>query len=148
MYTIDASVWINSSDTVEPGHDVSRQLLQELAARGLQLVLPTLVLPEVAGSVARTRNDTARGQSFAQGIAALPQLTLVPVDDALATEALALAATNRLRGADAVYAAVALRHGTTLVSLDREHLTRLSGILPVLTPADALAALPPLDADT
>ena len=30
---------------------------------------------------------------------------------------------------------------STLVSLDREHLTRLPAILPVLTPADALAAL-------
>ena len=40
---------------------------------------------------------------------------------------LRLAAEHGLRGADAVYAAVAIEAGCTLVSLDGEHLTRLPG---------------------
>jgi len=47
----------------------------------------------------------------------------------------------QLRGADSVYAAVALEYGCDLVSLDREHLTRLVSVVPTVTPADALARL-------
>jgi predicted nucleic acid-binding protein len=50
-----------------------------------------------------------------------------------------LAARHGLRGADAIYAAVAVQSGCTLISLDNEHLTRLVGIVSVLTPATALA---------
>lgn len=53
----------------------------------------------------------------------LPNLTLVSLDTTLAEQALQLAAQQGLRGADAVYAAVALKTGYTLVSLDKEHLT-------------------------
>ena len=56
-------------------------------------------------------------------------------------EAAVLAGKYRLRGADAVYTAVAQQYGTTLVSRDREHLTRVAGIVLALHPAVALAAL-------
>ncbi|HWQ15191.1 MAG TPA: PIN domain-containing protein [Roseiflexaceae bacterium] len=61
--------------------------------------------------------------------------------DALAQHAATLAAAHPLRGADAVYAAVAHHFGATLVSRDREHLTRLPAVVPVLHPTDALARL-------
>jgi hypothetical protein len=48
-----------------------------------------------------------------------------------------------LRGADAVYAAVAQQAGCTLISLDHEHLTRLGSIVVVRTPAAALTDLVP-----
>ena len=69
----------------------------------------------------------------------MPYLTLVAIDSVLAGAAADIAAQHRLRGSDAVYAAVALRFGATLVTLDREHLTRLNTLLPVRTPAQALA---------
>jgi predicted nucleic acid-binding protein len=49
-----------------------------------------------------------------------------------------LAADYSLRGADAVYATVALAHGCDLVSLDHEHITRLASVLQVRTPAQWL----------
>jgi hypothetical protein len=48
-----------------------------------------------------------------------------------------------LRGADAVYAAVAQQSGYTFISLDNEHLTRLGSIIMVRTPAMVLADLAP-----
>jgi hypothetical protein len=48
-----------------------------------------------------------------------------------------------LRGADAVYAAVAPQAGCTLISLDHEHLTRLGSIVMVRTPAAVLTELVP-----
>jgi hypothetical protein len=46
---------------------------------------------------------------------------------------------EHISGADAIYAAVAVQSGCTLISLDNEHLTWLVGIVPVLTPATVLA---------
>ena len=45
----------------------------------------------------------------------------------------------RLRGSDAVYAAVALRFGCTLVTLDREQRERASHALAARYPAEVLA---------
>ena len=44
----------------------------------------------------------------------------MPLDTALGQRALALAAQHALRGADAVYAAVAQHAGYTLISLDHD----------------------------
>lgn len=79
---------------------------------------------------------------FAVTLSRLPHVTVRVLDEACALSALTLAAQKGLRGADAVYAAVAHDTGSTLVTLDNEHLTRLIDLLPVCTPAVALAALP------
>ena len=64
----------------------------------------------------------------------MPNITLVNVDESLARLAAQTAAKYKLRGSDAVYAAVALRFGTQLVTLDREQLERLAPALPVSAP--------------
>jgi predicted nucleic acid-binding protein len=65
----------------------------------------------------------------------------VPLDGALADRAAHLAATARLRGADAVYAAVAQQYATTLVTLDRQQLDRLPANIRTLCPADIVHEL-------
>jgi predicted nucleic acid-binding protein len=64
----------------------------------------------------------------------------VGLTPAVAGRAAELAATHRLRGADAVYLAVARRYATTLVSRDDEQLTRGSRIALCQTPEEALSA--------
>ena len=59
-----------------------------------------------------------------------------------ADEAAEIAISYRLRGADAVYAAVALEFGTTLVTWDGEMLQRAPAAVPTMTPTDWLAANP------
>lgn len=145
MYTVDTSVWVNSFDQREPGHAVSRQVLQQLGAQGIPIFMPHLVLVEVAGAISRTRQDVMQAQAFATALSQLPNVTFIALDEALAVQALLLAAQHSLRGADAVYAAVALREGCTLISLDNEHLTRLKNVVAVQTPVDVLPKLvPPL----
>jgi predicted nucleic acid-binding protein len=70
-------------------------------------------------------------------------VTVVALDVALGHQARALAAQHGLRGADAVYAAVAQQAGCTLIALDHEHLTRLGSIMIVCTPAAVLTELVP-----
>ncbi len=143
MYTVDASVWVNSFDKREAGHDMSRRVLELLRDHRVPVILPYLVLAEVAGAVSRTRNDAAQAVAFATAIAQLPNVTLIPLDARHAQRATDLAAQHGLRGADAVYAAVALQANCTLITLDNEHLTRLSGVVSTRTPIAALTDLPP-----
>jgi len=143
MYTVDTSVWVNSFDQREPGHAISRQWLQQLAGQTIPIVVPHLLLVEVAGAISRTRQDVAQAQAFAKALSQLPNVTFMALDETLALHALMLAAQHGLRGADAVYAAVALQENCTLISLDKEHLTRLTTVVQVQTPAEVLSSLVP-----
>src|SRR3972149_6620842 len=143
MYTVDASVWGNSFDQRAPGHEVSRALLAVLGAQAIPLFLPTLALPEVAGAISRSRGAPAEAQAFALAMSNLPNVTVTALDAALASRAVSLAAQHGLGCADAVYAAVAAQAGSTLVTLDSEQLTRVSGVIVTQTPSAALAALVP-----
>ena len=141
MYTVDASVWVNAFDQREPGHAASRQLLDLVRQRSLPIVVPSLVLAEVAGAISRTRQNPAGAQAFAQALSHLPGVRLQPLNAAMANRSLLLAAQYGLRGADAVYAAVAAEAGCRLVTLDNEQLTRVAGVVATATPAVIVAEL-------
>lgn len=78
---------------------------------------------EVAGAIGRTRRTPVEAQMLALALSRLPHVTVRVLDEACVLHALTLAAQQGLRGADAVYAAVAQDAGSTLVTLDNEHLT-------------------------
>ncbi|HOT93270.1 MAG TPA: PIN domain-containing protein [Anaerolineae bacterium] len=134
MFTLDASVHINALNHTEPGSAASQMCLQRLVEQQGTVICPTLLLVELAAAVARVLDDTALALELAQAVRALPGQIWVALDDDLAAEAARLGAEARLRGADAVYAAVARRFGTTLITRDRQQLERLRDLLPVLTP--------------
>lgn len=138
IYTVDASVFLNAFLPHEPGTAESARLLARLRDETAPIVVPTLLLPEVAATIARGQNDTARARQFASAVGRLPHVVLVPLDAALAQQAVDMAAEHRLRGSDAVYAAVAMRFGATLVTRDREQRERVAAILPTRWPAEAL----------
>ena len=137
-YTIDASVFVNAFNPHEPGHAASLRLLDVVQGRGDPVMVPTLVVPEIAAAVARANDDAVGGLEFVDAMAALHQVTLVTLTSAIARHAAEMAATYRLRGADAVYLAVAHRYGTTLVTRDVEGRKRGSAVMSCRTPEDAL----------
>ena len=141
MYTIDASVHVNAIHSAETGSSISQAFLERVNQRELPLFCPTLLFAEVAAAVARSWDNTSQGIAVSNALRQWPHQTLVALDGVLISRAIHLAATARLRGADAVYAAVAEQFGTTLITLDQQQLARLSSIVRVLRPADALAAL-------
>ena len=138
MFTIDASVHVNGLNPAEEESAESQAFLEQVFRRPWPVFSPTLLLVEVAAAVARVFDDAKQGLSVARAMRGLPGQIWVPLDEVLAREAARLAAERRLRGADAVYAAVALRYETMLVTRDRQQLERLRPALPVLTPAEAL----------
>jgi predicted nucleic acid-binding protein len=106
MYTIDASVHVSALNPAEADSATSQAFLALVRQYRVPLFCPTLLLVEVA-AVARAIDDTDRAVALAEALRDLPNQTLVPLDEALADRAVALAVTARLRDTDAVYAAVA-----------------------------------------
>ena len=86
-FTVDASVFVNAFNPHETGHADSRRLLDALRERSHPIIVPTLLLPEVAATVARGRGDAGLATRFAVAISRLPHLVLVTLDPALARQA-------------------------------------------------------------
>ena len=143
LCTIDASVFLNAFNPIEAGHQESHRLLAWLQAHAIPLIVPTLLLPEVAAAIARGRDDEALAREFAAALTRLPHMVWVPLDATLARQAAEVAAQHRLRGSGAVYAAVTLRFGSTLVTLDRQQRERVDGVVSTGYPAEILVEIEP-----
>lgn len=99
---------------------------------------PTLIVVEVCAAVARRTGDEELSREAGARLLRFPSLTVHPLDLQTSGLAAALAAEARLRGADAVYAATARRHGTVLVTLDLELRGRAQRQISTATPAEWL----------
>jgi predicted nucleic acid-binding protein len=137
-YTVDASVFLNAFNPAEPGHATSNRFLDQLRQSGVPIIVPSLIFPEIAATISRTRGDARLARRFADAVWRWPNLVRVALDDALSMEATHVAARHKLRGSDAVYVAVAQRFATVLVTLDREQRERGRAAITALNPEEAL----------
>jgi predicted nucleic acid-binding protein len=141
--TIDASVFVAALRQTEIHHADSLAFLSVVTQEGSPIFCPTLVLAETIAAIARATGDAALVQQATLLLETMPNMNLVVLDEAQARQAAQLAAQYRLRGADAVYLAVTVQEGTTLVAWDDEMRTRGGTVCPVLTPTDFLTSYPP-----
>ncbi len=141
MLTIDANIFVSARMRTEINHSVSSGFLDRIVAAATEIYCPTLVLPETAAAVIRSTGRPALAERSLSQIRDFPYMTLVEVTAGCAEWAADIAVACRLRGADAVYAAVAQEYGTTLITWDQELLTRAGAAVAVMTPADWLTAL-------
>lgn len=132
--TVDASVVVNAFSPSEKGSEHSWRFLSELRQKAVPLIVPTYLLVEVVASLARKQNHTELALDWFYEFQRFPHVTWVNLDENLAALAAEIAAHHRLRGSDAVYAAVAQRFATTLVTLDAEQLERVQAVVAVRMP--------------
>ena len=132
--TIDASVFVSAFTPRESAHQISKTFMMSVREQSVPIIVPILVLPEISAVIARGQGKPELGIAFANELKKFPNITLIDLDESLASLAVEVAAQHRLRGSDAAYAAVALRFGTQLVTLDREQLERLPKVLSVRAP--------------
>ena len=132
--TLDASVFVSAFTPSEPAHEASKLFMLGVRDQSTPIIVPVLVLPEVSAALSRGQGKPELGKAFVQQLRNLPNTTFVSVDEGIANLAVDVAADHRLRGSDAIYAAVALRFGTELITLDKEQLDRLQRVLSVHTP--------------
>lgn len=140
-YTIDASVFVAASRPAEANHAVSIEFLEQIDQQEVPTTCPTLLLAECAAAIVRATDDEDLAQQLVTLVEALPGIALVPLSRILAHRAAEIAIHHRLRGADAIYVAVAEQAGNSLVSWDREMLERGRAIVETATPAEILPHL-------
>ena len=131
---VDASVLVSLLVPHDVHHGASRDWVTRHVAEGGLVVAPALLLPEVAGAVARRTAEARLARRAVRAILGVPTLRLLAVDDALARSAAALAAQLRVRGADAVYIAAASALRLPLVTWDAEQRERGAAVVDVIVP--------------
>jgi predicted nucleic acid-binding protein len=132
---VDASVWVSRFLSQDAFHAVSRTWLIETTVAGTSLVAPTIMLAEVSGAIARRVGDVKLGYQIVQQIRQLPTLQLTALDESLAQFSAQIASHYQLRGADAIYVAVAHHLQMPLVSWDQEQIDRSTNLITAYMPA-------------
>jgi predicted nucleic acid-binding protein len=138
VITIDASVLVAAGAPDDPAAPDASAFIAAALSSGIAIHQPTSALVEVAAAIGRRTGDEDLAMDAGSALLAMPGLVIHPLDLEASAGAAALAGRLRLRGADAVYAAVALRYGTTLVTLDDELLARSRPLVDALTPTEWL----------
>ncbi|MEZ4592457.1 MAG: type II toxin-antitoxin system VapC family toxin [Chloroflexota bacterium] len=134
MIVTDASVWVSHLIAQEIHHAASREWLTAVVRSGTLIAAPALLLAEVGGAIARRTGDEKLGHQAVNHILSTPNLRLVYTDAELGNLAAKLAVEQKLRGADALYTAVALRLKIPLVSWDQEQIARAAAIVTAYQP--------------
>ena len=140
MFVVDASVWVARYVRKDEHHQLCLDWLRDNLQKGLEIYEPPILLPEIAGPISRITNVPTAGYRAALQVYALPQVSVVPMDDSLTQLSAQFAANLRLRGADAVYVALASLKNVTLVTLDGEQLTRTNSVITATRPNAASPA--------
>ena len=123
MAVIDASLYVALINDHEVHHTRSWAWFETARADQERIAAPAILLAEVASALGRGPGETEARQA-AKDLEQSSIIELVPVTQALARRAAAIAAKHRLRGCDAIYVALADRLDDQLVTLDRQQLER------------------------
>jgi len=134
VVVVDASVWVSRLVAADAFHAASRRWFTQHALHGGQYVAPSLMLAEVVGAISRRTGQPALANQALQHLLHVPGLRLIGLDRRLGKAAAQLAGSAGLRGADAVYAALAQHLAIPLVTWDQAIGQRLGAGLTVVTP--------------
>jgi len=138
LLTLDANVFVAAEIRSEPDHESARRVIAIAVEQGLRLHLPWLAVVEASVAIGRRLGDADPAVRLAAELADMPGATFHPLDRTLALLAATMGAECRLRGADAVYAAVARKHRTCMITCDEELRSRTAGVIEALTPSEWL----------
>lgn len=135
---IDASVWVAAFLSRDVHHGEVTAFLRKLIEDGLSVTIPVLALCEIAGAIGRQTTEPELAEKALGFLLAQSWIRFAPLNESLAAQAASLAARQRLRGADAVYVALAAQENGIIITLDREMLERTPDHLHACTPSDWL----------
>lgn len=134
MPVVDASVCVALFNIEEPGHEASRNWMEQVKRRGDPVIAPVILLAEVAAALSRGLGDAVLADEAVAVLQEKDFVRLFPVTDALALKAAGVASARRIRGCDAVYVALAYELGMQLVTWDGQQLERGQGLVEALRP--------------
>ena len=134
IVVVDASVWVSRLLTHDPNNARATAWVGRHVRNGGVLTAPTLIALEVAASVSRRTGNVSDAHAAAGQLYALPFVRLAAIDQSLIVEATNLSADLGLRGADAIYVALAKQLGIPLLTFDTEQLIRPAGLITTIQP--------------
>lgn len=134
MVFLDASVWVSALFPNEHNHEAGLSWLNAWMSANLPISVPDLFAAEVASAVARRHRDPVSGLRTLADLRAEPTMDIIRLSQAAWRSAADFAAQYLIRGADAVYVALAEDLGVPLVTWDQELLNRASVAIDVRTP--------------
>jgi predicted nucleic acid-binding protein len=134
IVVVDASIWVSRLLTHDPNNARATAWIARHVRSGGILTAPTLIAVEVAASVSRRTGNVTDAHAAAGQLYGLPFVRLAPIDQTLIVEATNLSANLGLRGADAIYVALAKQLGIPLLTLDAEQLIRPAGLIATIQP--------------
>ena len=96
---VDASVWVSRLVTRDIFHEFVKEWMEPRGSDGMIFLSPALLLPEVAGAIARPTVDSRFARQARESLQSLTSLRIVEMDQSLVGDAARLAADLGLRGA-------------------------------------------------
>ena len=133
MLVIDSSLIVSSFLSEEREHKKAKEFLENLIRKGETVLLPEILLPEVASAIARGTKRSDLALSFCRELRKFPNFIFVPVDESIAEFSIEVASKYFLRGADSIYVAIALKYGISLATLDKDKKKKGSKIVNIVT---------------
>ena len=135
MPIIDASVYVALANEADRYHDRCFTWFESCLEEQKTIAAPRLLLVEVAASIRRLTGSTQLARRVLSELQETELIELYPLTAVRSETAADLAASTGVRGADAVYLALAMELDETLVTLDRQQLERGKGVTDVKKPA-------------
>jgi predicted nucleic acid-binding protein len=135
---IDASACLAIFRDYDVHQAVSIRLVEAASAAGEELRVPDVALAEISGVIARHTGNARLARRTLNAVLALPRLQRYDFMEPMADRGAALAASCKLRRADAVDLSPADALKRPLSSLDEEILERSPRCGKAITPADGL----------
>ncbi len=132
--TLDSSVLISLFNARDRQHAQTVAWFREAIADGEPLRAPVIALAEVSGAIASGTGDKQLARDVEAHIRHSPLFEFLPVAMPLAERAATIAAEHQVRGADAIYFAVAETLGDRLVTLNPRQLQRGSSVVETVRP--------------
>lgn len=134
MTVVDASVWVSYFLEQDAHHARSHEWLTRQPYGNADFAIPNLCVVEVAGAIARRTGESDLSRVAVRYFMNSPAVHVDPSTNSFAVQASLIASSARLRGADAVYVALARRLRCPLVTWDVEMLSRVKHIVTVGSP--------------
>ena len=76
MYTLDANIYLRDLDSRDPEHSTCHALIERLHTTATLVIVPLIVLPEIAGAISREVRDIVRARVFTSLLRTLPYISL------------------------------------------------------------------------
>ena len=134
MAIVDASLYVALAHGGDRYHDRCMEWLEQSLAAGEQHAAPNLLRVEVAAAIRRLTGDPSLARAVVEELDTSGLIELVPLTTERSQQAADIACRTGVRGADAIYLALAQERSEGLVTLDRQQLERGVPAAPVVRP--------------